>query len=55
MQAQRVVRAAKKSAEDSQFEALLRQAEEFQHGRRWLALADEALALKLNGTRNSES
>ena len=55
MPAQRVVRPANKSAKDSQFEALLRQAEEFQHGRRWLGLADKALRSETHRARHSES
>jgi hypothetical protein len=46
MRAQRVVRPAKKSAKDSQFEALLCHAERFQKGRHWLDLADTALNQK---------
>jgi hypothetical protein len=46
MRAQRIVRSARKRAKDSQFEALLRRAERFQKGQRWLDLADTALAPK---------
>ena len=46
MRAQRIVRPARKRVKDSKFEALLRRAERFQRRRRWLDLANTALAQK---------